>query len=221
MTDIQSDQTEDYRAALLVLWGAVGLVLLIACANLANLMLARAAARAPELAIRAALGASRWRLARALLTESVLLALLGGVAGVILAAWGIDALLPLMPEILRRNAEVHVSGWSLAFTLVLSIGTGLAFGALPGLRASRPDLEAFLRDARAGDSIPRRRLRGALVVAEVSLSLMLLVGAGLLLRSYARVTGNDPGFEPRGVLALQLSLPATRYRDGASLIRFE
>src|SRR5439155_20288191 len=103
----------------------------------------------------------------------------------------------------------------------LSIGTGLAFGALPGLRASRPDLEAFLRDARAGDSIPRRRLRGALVVAEVSLSLMLLVGAGLLLRSYARVTGNDPGFEPRGVLALQLSLPATRYRDGPSLIRFE
>jgi putative ABC transport system permease protein len=221
MKDMQTDQTEDFRAALLVLWGAVGLVLLIACANVANLMLARAAARAPELAIRSALGASRWRLARALLTESVLLALLGGIAGVLLATWGVEALLPLMPEILRRNAEIQVSGWSLAFTLALSVATGLAFGALPGLRASRPDLEAFLRDARSGDSIPRRRLRGALVVAEVSLSLMLLIGAGLLLRSYARLLHNDPGFEPRGMLAMQLSLPASRYRDGDSLVRFE
>jgi putative ABC transport system permease protein len=218
---LQADQTEDFRTALLVLWGAVGLVLLIAAANVANLMLARAAARAPELAIRAALGASRWRLARSLLTESVLLALLGGTAGVLLAVWGIEALLPFMPEILRRNSDIHVNGWSLAFTLVLSILTGLAFGALPGLRASRPDLEAFLRDARAGDSVPRRRLRSALVVAEVSLSLMLLIGAGLLLRSFEKVTGIDPGFDPRNVLVMQLSLPAARYRDGASLVRFE
>jgi len=218
---IQDDQTEDFRGALFILWGAVGLVLLIAAANVANLALARASARAPELAIRAALGAGRGRIARELLTESVLLALVGGAAGVILAVWGLDALLPWVPEILRRNAEVRINGSVLAFTLVLSVLTGLIFGVLPALRASRPDLDALLRDAHGTDPRSRRRLRSALVVAEIGLSLMLLIGAGLLLRSFAKVSGVDLGFRPHGVVAMQLSLPAARYPDGNAQIRFE
>ncbi len=220
-TTIQDDQTEDFRSALLVLWGAVGLVLLIAAANVANLSLARAAARAPELAIRSVLGAGRWQLMRELLIESVLLAVAGGGCGVLLALWATDALLPWMPEILRRNAEIHVNGSVLAFTFLLSVLTGLAFGALPALRASRPDLDALLRDAHATDSRPRRRLRSALVVVEVAVSLMLLIGAGLLLRSFAKVAQIDPGFEPHSLLTFQLSLPPSRYSDGAAEVRFE
>ncbi|HET9753123.1 MAG TPA: ABC transporter permease, partial [Myxococcales bacterium] len=213
---IQEEQTQDFRSALFVLWGAVALVLLIAAANVANLALARAAARGPELAIRCALGAGRRRLMRELLTESVLLSLAGGALGVVLAFWGLDALLPYVPEALRRNADVRIDAGVLLFTLGLSVATGLAFGVLPALRASQPDLEAFLRDAHATDSRPRRRLRSALVVAEIALSLMLLIGAGLLLRSFARLARVDLGFQPHGLVALQLSLPAVRYRDGAA-----
>src|SRR5207248_7053491 len=162
---IQNDQTEDFRNTLIVLWGAVALVLLIAAANVANLALARAAARAPELAIRAALGASRARLVRELLTESLLLAMAGGALGVLLAGWILDALFPWIPEILLRNAELRINGTVLAFTLGLSVVTGLAFGVLPALRASRPDLDALLREAHSTDPRSRRRLRGALVVA--------------------------------------------------------
>ena len=218
---IQDHQTEDFRGALLVLWGAVALVLLIAAANVANLALARAAARAPELAIRAALGAGRGRLARELLTESVLLAVAGGACGVLLAVWALDALFPWIPEILRRNAEVRVNGSVLAFTLALSVLTGVAFGVLPALRASRPDLETLLREGHSTDPRSRRRLRSALVVAEIALSLMLLIGAGLLLRSFAKVAQVDLGFRPRGILTMQLSLPASRYPDGKAEIRFE
>jgi len=217
---LQQDQTEDFRPALFILWGAVGLVLLIAAANVANLSLARAAARAPEIAIRSALGAGRWQIARELLTESVVLALAGGTCGVLLAQWGIDALMPWLPEVLKRNAEIRIDGGVLAFSLLLSVLTGLAFGALPAMRASRPDLEAFLRDSTATDSRPRRRLRGALVVVEVALSLMLLIGAGLLLRSFAKATGVDPGFNPHGIVSLEISLPPARYPDGNSEIRF-
>ena len=218
---IQEYQTEDFRGALLVLWGAVVLVLLIAAANVANLALARAAARAPELAIRAALGASRARLARDLLTESVLLAVAGGAFGVLLAGWILDALFPWIPEILLRNAEVRINGTVLAFTLGLSLLTGLAFGVLPALRASRPDLDALLREAHSTDPRSRRTLRNALVVTEIALSLMLLIGAGLLLRSFAKVSRVDLGFQPRGVLTMRLALPATRYRDGNAEVRFE
>jgi putative ABC transport system permease protein len=220
-TPIQVDQTEAFRSALFVLWGAVGLVLLIAAANVANLALARAAARGPELAIRSALGAGRRRLMQELLTESVLLAVAGGACGVLLAFWGLDALLPYVPEVLRRNAEVHIDGWVLAFTLALSVVTGLAFGVLPAFRASQPDLDALLRDAHATDSRPRRKLRSALVVTEIALSLMLLIGAGLLMRSFARLARVDLGFQPHGLVALQLSLPAVRYPDGPAEIRFE
>ncbi len=218
---LQEDQTEDFRSALLILWGAVTLVLLIAAANVANLALARAAARAPELAIRAALGAGRGRIARELLTESVLLSVAGGAGGVLLAVWGLDALFPWIPEVLRRNADVHVNGTVLAFTLSLSVVTGLAFGVLPALRASRPDLDSLLRDAHATDPRSRRRLRSALVVAEIALSLMLLIGAGLLLRSFAKAAQVDLGFRPQGMLTVQLSLPAARYADGNAEIRFE
>ncbi|HEX4386691.1 MAG TPA: ABC transporter permease [Myxococcales bacterium] len=214
-------QTEDYRTALFVLWGAVGLVLLIAAANVANLSLARAAARAPELAIRSALGAGRGRLVRELLTESVLLALGGGALGVLLAFWGLDALLPLVPEDLRRNADVTINGAVLAFTLVLSVITGLAFGVLPALRASRPDLDTLLRDVHSTDSRPRRRLRSALVVAEIALSLSLLIGAGLLLRSFSKLADVDLGFQPHGVVAFNLLLPDGHYPDGAAELRFE
>ncbi len=218
---IQDDQTEDFRGPLLILWGAVALVLLIAAANVANLALARSAARAPELAIRAALGAGRGRLARELLTESVLLAVAGGTLGVVLAVWALDALFPFIPEILRRNADVAIDGPVLAFTLGLSVVTGLAFGVLPALRASRPDLDALLREAHSTDPRSRRRLRSALVVVEIALSLMLLIGAGLLLRSFAKATRVDMGFRPHGILTFELSLPATRYRDGLAEIRFE
>ena len=218
---LQDYQTEEFRGALLILWGAVALVLLIAVANVANLALARAAARAPELAIRAALGASRARLARELLTESVLLAVVGGAFGVLLGGWMIDGLFPWIPEILRRNAEVRINGTVLAFTLGLSVLTGLAFGVLPALRASRPDLDALLREAHSTDPGSRRRLRSALVVTEIALSLMLLIGAGLLLRSFAKVSRVDLGFQPRGILTMRVSLPPSRYPDGNAEVRFE
>ncbi|MCA1828965.1 MAG: ABC transporter permease, partial [Myxococcales bacterium] len=208
---IQEDQTEDFRGALFILWGAVALVLLIAAANVANLALARAAARTGELAVRAALGAGRWRLMRELLTESVLLALVGGAAGVLIAVWGLDAMLPWVPEILRRNADVRLNAPVLAFTLGLSIVTGLGFGVLPALRASQPDLDALLRDAHSTESRSRRRLRSVLVVAEIALSLMLLIGAGLLMRSFAKATGVDLGYQPHGLLVQSLTLPTTRY----------
>src|SRR5207248_471137 len=183
--------------------------------------LARAAARAPELAIRAALGAGRRRLMRELLTESVLLAVAGGACGILVAVWGLDGLLPWVPEILRRNAEVHVNGPVLAFTFSLSVFTGLAFGVLPALRASCPDLEALLHDAHVTDARPRRRLRSGLVIAEIALSLMLLIGAGLLVRSFAKVSQVDLGFAPHGMLTMKLSLPPARYPDGEAEIRFE
>ncbi|HEY6909094.1 MAG TPA: ABC transporter permease [Myxococcales bacterium] len=218
---LQEDQTEGFRGALYILWGAVALVLLIAAANVANLALARAAARSGELAIRSALGAGRFRLMRELLTESVLLALAGGAAGVVLAFWGLDAVLPWVPEIIRRNGEVRVNAAVLGFTLALSIATGLLFGVLPALRASRPDLDALLRDAHATESRPRRRLRSALVVAEIALSLMLLIGAGLLMRSFAKAAAVDLGYQPQGLLVQSLTLPENRYPGSAEEIKFE
>ena len=218
---LQEDQTEEFRGALYILWGAVALVLLIAAANVANLALARAAARSGELAVRSALGAGRWRLMREMLTESVLLALGGGVAGVLLAFWGLDAMLPWVPEILRRNAEIRLNAPVLAFTLALSIVTGLAFGVLPALRGSQPDLDGLLRDAHTSESRQRRRLRGALVVAEVALSLMLLIGAGLLMRSFAKAAAVDLGFQPQGLLVQSLTLPENRYPGSAEEIKFE
>jgi putative ABC transport system permease protein len=186
----------DVRPALLVLLGAVGLVLLIACANIANLLLARAAVRGREIAIRTALGASRLRVMRQLLVESLLLALVGGAAGLLLAVWGIDLLRPMAAENLPATAVVGLDANVLLFTLGVSLLTGLVFGLAPALKEGA-------RSQTGGAS--RRRVRSALVVAEVALSLVLLAGAGLLLKSFARLRGAELGFEPAGLLTMQVS----------------
>ena len=200
------------RTSLWVLLGAVGFVLLIACANVSNLMLARAAARRRELALRTALGASRWRVARQQLVESVLLSLAGGALGLLLAVWGVDVLAALGAGDIPRSREIGVDGRVLAFTAALSVLTGLAFGLLPALRASRPDLNEVLKDAGRGTSGPGRgRVRSALVVSEIALSLVLLIGAGLLVKSFVGLLSVNPGFDPASVLTLRINLARARY----------
>jgi putative ABC transport system permease protein len=204
--------TRDYRPALLVMLGAVGLVLLIACANVANLLLARTAARQKEVAIRMALGASRARIASQLLTESVLLSLVGGAFGLLLASWGMDLLVAYGPANVPRLHDVSLDTRVLLFTLTISTLTGIVFGLAPALHASRPDPVNMLKDATRGVSQGgRNRMRSALIVSEVALSLMLLVGAGLLINSFWRLLQTNAGFEPRGVLAVDVPLSRVKY----------
>ena len=217
---LAEDQTRDIRPALLVLWGAVAFVLLIAAANVANLMMARATSRQQEIAVRVALGAGRGRIIRQLLTESVVLSMLGGVFGVLIAMWGVDALRALMPDSIPRGKELQLDGLALAFTLGLSVLTGLAFGAFPALQAANPKLHDFLKDSRASADPRKQRLRNILVVSEVALSLVLLVGAGLMMRSFGNLLGVQPGFEPANVLTFAVDLPAGRYDNGAKLNQF-
>ena len=203
------------RRALLLLLGAVVFVLLIACANVANLLLARANARHKEIAIRTALGAARWRIVRQLLTESVLLALVGGALGVLLAVWGVDALVAMSAGNIPRAAEVGIDARVLFLALGVALATGLAFGLAPALQSSRPDLNESLKEgSRGGGSSPRRqRVRSALVVAEIALALVLLTGAGLLVKSFARLQNVRPGFDYEDVLTMTLFLPDARYPE--------
>lgn len=202
----------DVQRPLLVLMGAVLLVLLIACVNVANLLLARASARESEVAVRTALGAGRARIVRQLLTESVVLSLLGGAAGVALAVWATRALVALAPERTPRLQEVGVDGPVLLFTLAVSVITGLLFGLAPALKASRPDLGSVLKEgARGSKGRPAAFARNLLVVVETGLAVLLLAGAGLLLRSFGELIDVDPGFNPEGAIVFNLAPPDGKY----------
>jgi putative ABC transport system permease protein len=203
----------EIRPSLLVLLGAVGFVLLIACANVANLLLARAAMRQKEIAIRTALGAGRSRLVRQLLTESVMLAMLGGVAGLVLAYWGIDILVSFRPDNLPRIDEITIDGRVVAFTFGVSLLTGVLFGLAPAIHASKPDLNETLKESggRGNAGTGLHRFRNGLVIVEVALALVLLIGAGLLIKSFARLQEIRPGFEPGNLLTMMLSLPSKKY----------
>ncbi|HUX33733.1 MAG TPA: ABC transporter permease [Gemmatimonadaceae bacterium] len=211
---LQAQMVQNARAALLMLMGAVAFVLLVACTNVANLLLVRASAREAEMAVRTALGASRWRIVRQLAAESILLAGMGTVAGILLAAWAVDALVAFGPHGLPRLDEVSMDGRAVLFAAVLAVVTGLLFGAAPAIHAVRSDISEMLRGGGRGANGRRhgQRTRHALVVAETALAVVLLVGAGLFLRSFARLLADDPGFKPAHVTTATVSLPANKYR---------
>ena len=210
------------RRPLLMLLGAVAFVLLIACTNVSNLLLARSTARRTEIAVRSALGAGRWRMVRQLLVESVILALAGGLLGVLLAAWGVRALDAVLPQDLPRSDGISVNVSVLFFNFAISVVTGVVFGVFPAVYSSTPDLSAVLKDARrdGSESGGRRRFRSALVAVEVALALVLLAGAGLAIRSFDRLSGVNPGFDPSRLLVVGLTLPESRYPDADATGRF-
>jgi putative ABC transport system permease protein len=205
------------RRAVQVLVGAVLVVLLIACANVANLFFTQAMARGRELAVRAALGATRWRLVRELLAESLLLGVVGGILGLTLAGWGVRLAIAMAPTTITKFSpnEIRIDGRMLAFTAAIAITTGIVFGILPAWRASRATSGDALKGRTGQAGLAHGRTRAALVVAEVALSIVLLVGAALLVRSFARLQALDPGFQPRGLLSVGLSIPVDRYRGAA------
>ena len=216
----------DVRLALYVLLGAVGLVLLIACGNVANLLLSRAAVRQKEMAIRAAVGASRERIVRQLLTEAVLLAVFGGAIGLTLAIGAVSALGQFGSAKIPRIDEIGIDGRVLAFTFLVSLITGVVFGLVPALRASRLDLNDVLREGgRSGTGssawgLGHNQLRRLLISTEIALSLVLLIGAGLLIRSYQRITNANPGFDPTNVLSIRVALPGFKYKTPDEVIAF-
>jgi putative ABC transport system permease protein len=208
------------RTTLLALLGAVFFVLLIACVNVANLLLARATVREREIAVRSALGAGRGRIVRQLLTESLLLAMIGGAAGILLAQLAIDALRALGPEQLPRLQAVSIDGRILLFTLGVTLLTGVLFGLAPALQAGQVNLNELLKEGGRGGGAQKRRLRDALVITEIALALALLAGAGLLIRSFLKLQQTAPGFDPERVLTASLSLPDARYGDAPKVAAF-
>jgi putative ABC transport system permease protein len=209
------------RPMIVILIGAVGVVLLVACANLANMHLARATGRAREMAIRAAIGAGRWRIARQLLTESLVLALVGGGLGLLIAWWATVAFLAAYPTLLPRAADIGVNPMVLAFTAGLSIVTAMLFGLAPAIAASRVRFNETLKDgARGGGGRTRQLMRSALVVSEVALALVLLAGAGLLMRSFLQLARVDPGFHTNNRLTVLTLLPRPKYADSARMVDF-
>jgi predicted permease len=226
---MRESMVEDARAALLILMGAVAFVLLIACANVANLLLARAAVRQKELAIRAAIGASRWRVVRQLLTESVMLAGIGGVLGFGLGAWGVRLLLLVAPGNIPRLTDqdgalraIPAMNWRVAaFSIAVTALTGILFGLFPALHTSKPDLVSTLKEGgRSGTGLFHNRARSLLVITEVALALVLLTGAALLIRSFAGLRSVNPGFNPHNVLALETSMASGNYASTAQVAGF-
>ena len=218
---LHSDVVGNVRPALIILLGAVVLVLLIACANVANLLLARAASRSREIAIRTALGASRLRVIRQLLCESLLLALMGGTAGLLLAWWGVDLLGAAGPQGLPHIAQIKVNFTVCAFTFALALGSTVFFGLIPALQVSRPSVNESLQQGAKGSTggLHTNRLRAFLVVSQVSLSLLLLAGAGLLIKSFFNLRATNPGFDPVRLMTMNLTLPRVRYPELDQQIR--
>jgi putative ABC transport system permease protein len=212
----------DVRPAVYVLFGAVSLVLLIACANVANLILARAASRTKEIAIRTALGARRGRIVQQLLTESLLLAIIGGMVGLLLAFWMVDMLVSFSPQGTPRADEIGIDGRVLAFSFATALLTGLVAGLVPALQASKPDLNTSLKEGGKGTQAGSqgRRARSILVVSEIALALMLLIGAGLLMKSFMLLQSVDPGFNPKNVLSVDIALPRANYSKPEKIVAF-
>jgi putative ABC transport system permease protein len=217
---LRSSMVASVRPALLVFTGAVALVLLVVCANLANLLLARALARQPEMAVRAALGGTRRRLAAQVLTEGALLSLLGGTAGALLAVWGVNGLLALVPGGMPRAENVAVDGPVLAFALGVSLLTTFLFGTLPALRGARVELAEALKTGQRSVSGEGGRLRAGLVVVEIALALTLLVDAGLLVRSFTALSGWDPGFDRQNLMTFSLYVPTDKYSSRARIVGY-
>lgn len=218
---LKDDMVGDVAPLLYVLLGAVGFVLLIACVNIANLLLARSTGRAREFAIRAALGAGRWRVVRQLLTESVILAVAGGALGLLLAAWGTRAAIRVLPQALPRSGDIGLDSHVLLFTLGVSLLAGILFGLAPAFRVSQSNLHEALKEGGRGSSGARHRMQGVFVIAETALALILLVGAGLMIRSLVQLWQVNPGFNPQNLLSFSISFPPEMLKAPPDQLRSE